>query len=181
MDFAPGAAGFHVGQHPFQVAHAHGQGLHFPQALVDLLQPLADQLEGFAQSFFQSPLEFFVHRLTHLLQVLGVVRLDGLEPFFDRGANFDQPFLVGVGKPLQLFDHAAELPPLPIEEIVDSFAYRFVERLQGNGDFLTGLLRTRRRLLSHFRQLLRIVFLKNAKSLLDGFPHLVELLFIALG
>ena len=83
LDFAPGAPGLDVGQHPFQIAHAHGQGLHFAQALVDLFQPLADQLEGLAQPFFQGALEFFIHGLPHFFQLLGVVLLNLAQAGFD--------------------------------------------------------------------------------------------------
>ena len=35
-----------VGEHLLEVAHARGKGLHLAEALIDLLEPLAHQLEA---------------------------------------------------------------------------------------------------------------------------------------
>ena len=76
---------------------------------MDGFQAFADELEGFAQPFFQCVVEFFVHGLPHFLQLLGIVVLHGLELLFQGRLYSIEALLVGVGEVLQLLDNYAEL------------------------------------------------------------------------
>ena len=79
LHFSPGAAGLDVGEDALEVAHAGRKALHFAQTLVDLLQAVADQLEGLPESRFERALEFFIHGLAHLLEPLLIVRANRLQ------------------------------------------------------------------------------------------------------
>ena len=76
LHFTPGAASLDVGQNFFQIAHAAGQTLHFSQALMNLLQPFAHQLERVSQPFVQSLLQLAIDGPAHLLELGRVVGLN---------------------------------------------------------------------------------------------------------
>ncbi len=50
LHFTPRAAGLHVREHALQIANASREDLHLAEALVDLLEPLADLTERFAEA-----------------------------------------------------------------------------------------------------------------------------------
>ena len=72
LHFAPDAPGFHIAQHPFQVAYAAGQRMHFAQRTVHLLQSLADLRKAVVQALFQRAVQLFIHGLTHFFQLTAV-------------------------------------------------------------------------------------------------------------
>lgn len=87
MDLAPRPARLDVCQDAFQVANAGSQRPHFTQSLVRLFQKIADLLEGLAEPGFQCTLKLFVHGLSHLIELLFVLRLDGREASVYRRPN----------------------------------------------------------------------------------------------
>ena len=76
---------------------------------MDLLQPLIDQLERFAQPFFQRGVQLLIHRLPHRLQLLAVVGLQRLDLRLQRLAQALQTQLVALGQILQLLGEAGQL------------------------------------------------------------------------
>ena len=85
LRLAKNAPGFDVAQQVLQVAHALGQGLHFAQAFVHLLQLVGHLFETCAQARLQRGLQLFVHGGTHLVELgrigslqLGQLGIQGL-------------------------------------------------------------------------------------------------------
>ena len=78
LNLPQNTAGFDVGEDLFQVPHAGGQGLHLSQALVNLLELIADLLKGLAQPLLQGFLQLFVYRFPDSAQLVAVVLLDGV-------------------------------------------------------------------------------------------------------
>ena len=58
------------------VADAGSQAMHFAQTPMDLLQPVADLLERFAEALLQGGVEFLVHGLAHGFQLGGILGLE---------------------------------------------------------------------------------------------------------
>jgi len=87
LHFTPQATRFDVAQNLFEIADSKCQGLHFAQPLMHHLEPLRDQLERLAQALFQSPLQFLVDCLTHLLKAGAIVLLQFGQPHLDRLAQ----------------------------------------------------------------------------------------------
>ena len=85
-----------------EVPHALGQGLHFAQAFVDLLQPLGHLLEALAQAGFEGALQLLVHRLAHLVEFGGVAGLQLGELLLHGAAHLGQAAGVGFAQVLQL-------------------------------------------------------------------------------
>ena len=83
LHLAPGAARLDVGQHALEVADAGRQRLHLAQAAMHLLEPLADQLERFAEALFERGVQLFVDGAAHLLELAGIVGLDCGQPALD--------------------------------------------------------------------------------------------------
>jgi hypothetical protein len=79
---------------------------------VDLFQPLADLLEGFAQPFFQRGVQFFVHHQAHLLQLGAVVLLQKPQLLFKRFTQFLEFLLVGLHQGCELAAHLLAGQPL---------------------------------------------------------------------
>ncbi len=79
LHFTPRPAHFDVRQHLLEVADSLRKRLHFAQALVDLLEPFADEPERFAEALLEGSLELLIHRRSHLLELRRVVVLDRLE------------------------------------------------------------------------------------------------------
>ena len=79
LHLRPGASALYIGKHPIQPVDAFrypgGQLLHFAQALVHALQLLGHSLERGIQPGVQGAGQFFVHRLTHLVQLLLIALL----------------------------------------------------------------------------------------------------------
>jgi hypothetical protein len=71
LDFAPCSAGGDVREDALEVADSGRERLHFAEAFVDLLETVADELEGFAEAALERALEFLVHGVLHGDQVLG--------------------------------------------------------------------------------------------------------------
>ena len=67
-----------------------------------LLEPVADEFEGFAQALLQRGVELFVHRAAHFFELGGVVGLDGGEALIERGAQL-------LGVLLAALHHARQL------------------------------------------------------------------------
>ncbi len=105
LHFAPGAARFDVGHDALQVAHAGGQGFHFTQAVLHLLQPLTDQFEGFTQALLQRGVQFFVHRAAHFFELAGVVKLDGGQPLIECHPQLLGTLLAALHQPGELLRH----------------------------------------------------------------------------
>ena len=61
-----------VGEQMLEVAHALGQGLHFAQTFVHLLELVGHLLKACAQARLQRGLQLFVHRGAHLIEFGGV-------------------------------------------------------------------------------------------------------------
>src|SRR5438874_155481 len=57
-----------------------------------LLQTIAHELEGFAETLLQRPLQFFIHRRPHFVDLLGVVLLQFFQANVDNRANTFQRF-----------------------------------------------------------------------------------------
>ena len=136
LHLAPGAAGLDVGEHLLEIAHAGGQDLHFAQALVDLFQAFADLLEGLAEPLLERALEFLVHGLPHLVELLGVVFLEALEPGFDGHTQLIELLLVGFGQLVQPGGEDVELGLLELAHLADVGHQRFVEVLELRAHFL---------------------------------------------
>jgi hypothetical protein len=84
---APGALGFDVAEDALQIAHAGRQRLHFADALMHFRERIIDHLERRAEPLLQCALELFVDRLTHLLQLFGVLEAQHIEAPLDRPAK----------------------------------------------------------------------------------------------
>ncbi len=125
-------AGLDVGQDLLQVADAGRQRLHLAEPLVDLLQPVADQLEGLAEPALQRALELLVDRVAHLLELAGVVGLDLGQLRLDGRAQAVELLLVAFGQAPQLGRKAVHLllgqgdkfRDLPEDGVVDAIAAR---------------------------------------------------------
>ena len=109
LDFTPCPPRFHIGQYPFQIAHAHRQPVHLAQSLMDFFKAFGDEPERFAQTLFQCGMQFFIDGLAHFFQFFRIVRLQVADFFFQHGAYFAhalrvrfrqrrQGLLQGVGK-----------------------------------------------------------------------------------
>ena len=83
LHFAPAAARLYVRKHFLQPADVAGQLPHRPESLMDLLETIAHQLEGFAEPLLERPLQFFVDRGPHLLDLLRVLLPQFLQPRID--------------------------------------------------------------------------------------------------
>ena len=83
LNLAPDAAGLDVGEHLLEVADAVGEVLYLTQTFLDGFQSLAHVLEGLTESLFERALELLVDGLAHLIELLGVVVLQLLQPFVD--------------------------------------------------------------------------------------------------
>ena len=74
-----------------QIAHALGQGLHFAQAFVHLLQLIGHLFEACAQACLQRGLELFVHGGPHFVELGGVGALQlrqlGIQGFSHLGQS----------------------------------------------------------------------------------------------
>src|SRR5919112_1493504 len=88
-DLAPGTAGLDVGEHALEVADAGGELLHLADALVDLLQLIADEPKAFAQPLLQRALQLLVHGAAHVVQLGGVVPTKRVKAALD---GFTQAF-----------------------------------------------------------------------------------------
>ena len=88
--FAPRAAYLHVGEHVFQIAYVHRQGVHLAQTLVDGFQLVGYPFERFGEAFFEGALQFFIHREPHPFELFFVVLADALEFGFEGKGVFFQ-------------------------------------------------------------------------------------------
>ena len=102
---------------------------------MDLLQPLIDQLERFAQSFFQRGVQLLIHRLPHRLQLLAVVGLQRLDLRLQRLAQALQTQLVALGHELQLLGKAGQLLALLSGVFGQPPQYRFIIMVGGRREF----------------------------------------------
>ena len=113
LDLAQDAAGLDARQHLFQAAHIGGKALHLTQALVHLFQLGVDRLEALGHPLLQGILQLFVHRAADLVQLLGILCLQGGHAFGQRFAHFFQLAGVGSFQPLQALFHGLLLRGLP--------------------------------------------------------------------
>ena len=74
--FTENTTRFDVGEDLLEITHPGCQILHLAETLVDLFEPLADQLEGLTDAFLQRLLEFFIDGLPHLFELLLVVLIE---------------------------------------------------------------------------------------------------------
>ncbi len=68
--------------------------LHLPETLVYRLQPVTHEFERLSEPLFQSIMQFLVHRLAHLVELLLVTLLQLLDPRVKGEANAIQGALV---------------------------------------------------------------------------------------
>ena len=113
LDLAQDAAGLHAGKHLLQAAHIGGKILHLAQALVHLLQLVVDCLEALGHPLLQGVLQLFVHRMADLVQLLGVLGLQGSHALGKGAAHLFQLAGVGGFQPLQALLHGLLLGALP--------------------------------------------------------------------
>ena len=103
LHLAPRAASLDVGQHFLQVADARGERLHLAEPAVDLLEPIGNLLERFAEAQFQRCVQLLVDRRPHLLELLCVVVTQQLKPLFEGRAHRVQTLLVALRQRRQPF------------------------------------------------------------------------------
>ena len=143
LHLAPGAAGFHIGQHPLQIADADRQGLHLAQALVHLLQALRHQLERFTQALLQGGMQLFIDRLAHFLELDAVLGFDVLQARFERGADLGQLQVETVTEALQriraFLAAGARVLRKTLQTIVEAFLQRHQTALVGISELDQGL------------------------------------------
>lgn len=61
------------GKHLLDIADPRSEGLHFAEALVDLLQPLGNLGKGLLQPRVEGFLELFIHSAAHFLKPAGII------------------------------------------------------------------------------------------------------------
>ena len=76
LDLTKGAACLDIDQYLFKITDPICQTLHLAQPLLNLLQPLANQLERIPQALLQRFVQLFINRGTHLLQLAGIILLN---------------------------------------------------------------------------------------------------------
>ena len=79
LDFTHNTAGLYIGQNPLQIADTFGQRLHLAKAFIHLFQTLTDLLKRLTQPLIQRRLKFLIHGLTHLFQLLRIVRTNSFQ------------------------------------------------------------------------------------------------------
>ena len=84
-----------AGKHLLQAAHIGGKVLHLAQALVHLFQLVVHSLEALGHPFLQGILQLLVHGVADLIQLFGVLGLQGGHVFRKGLAQLFQ--LLGVG------------------------------------------------------------------------------------
>ena len=113
LDLTQNTAGLHTGKHLFQPAHISGKVLHFAKTLVHLFQLVVHRLEAFGHPLLQRILQLFVHRMADLVQLLGVLGLQGSHALGKGAAHLFQLAGVGGFQPLQALLHGLLLGALP--------------------------------------------------------------------
>src|SRR5690606_26464757 len=122
LDLAPCASGLHVGEDTLEIAHAARHRLHLAQSLVNLLEALAHELEGFTEAPLEGGLELSVHRLTHLLEMDVVALLQPVEALLDLQADVLELAREGLGEMLEALREVHELHALRVRRQVKGFA-----------------------------------------------------------
>ena len=102
LGLAKDASGLDVGEHALQVPHPLRQGLHVPQALVDLLEALGDLFKALAQTLLQGRLQLFVHGVAHLIELLGIARQELLQLSIQGLANLKEALRVALAQGVHL-------------------------------------------------------------------------------
>ena len=87
LPFAPAASCLHVREHTLQSTNITRQLLHCAKPLMHLLQPITDQLEGFAQPLLERALQLFVDGRAHLVDLFCVVVLQLPQSNIDNGPD----------------------------------------------------------------------------------------------
>ena len=113
LRFTPGAAGLDIAEHPLQIAHAAGQGLHLPQPLVHSFQAVIHQGKTLAQAAAEGLVQVLVHGLAHFIQLRGIVLAHLGKGLKERVPHF-RHFLVIL--PQTDIEHLIQvLQPLPLD------------------------------------------------------------------
>ena len=125
LHLAPGAARFHVAEDLLQVAHADGQRLHFAEAAVDLFEPFAHELEGFAEPLFERRVQLLIHRGADAFELRLVVALHLRELRLDRRAHrFELRFTARGEFGKLLLERVRQVLQLPGEQFAESLQRR---------------------------------------------------------
>ena len=95
LDLTQNAAGLNAREHLLQPAHIGGKVLHLAQPLVHLFQLVVHSLEALGHPFLQGILQLLVHGVADLIQLFGVLGLQGGHVFRKGLAQLFQ--LLGVG------------------------------------------------------------------------------------
>ena len=136
LRLAEHAARLDVGQQVLQIADALRQRLHLAQPLVHLLQPVGHLLERFAQARLQGGLQFFIHRLAHLVELGGVGGLQLGELLLQRAAHLGDAARVGFTQGLELLRQRFRQRAAQVRELLREGVDLRVLRARGLGRLL---------------------------------------------
>lgn len=95
LDLTQNAAGLNAREHLLQPAHIRGKVLHLAQPLVHLFQLVVHSLEALGHPLLQGILQLLIHGVADLIQLFGVLGLQGGHVFRKGPAQLFQ--LLGVG------------------------------------------------------------------------------------
>ena len=95
LDLSQNAAGLNAREHLLQPAHIGGKVLHLAQPLVHLFQLVVHSLEALGHPLLQGILQLLIHGVADLIQLFGVLGLQGGHVFRKGLAQLFQ--LLGVG------------------------------------------------------------------------------------
>ncbi|CDN43796.1 hypothetical protein BN871_DO_00110 [Paenibacillus sp. P22] len=157
LDLAERASRLDVGQHLAQIADAVRQALHLAESLMHELQPVADELERFAQPLLQRRMQLLVDSGAHLLQLAVVVLLQMPELLLHRAAHHFQLRLVHSRQLREPLGEAVQQMLLLQRHIVHVAHERAVHGVHGSRQLLAVLARRSRSLLAALRRMLRRV------------------------
>ena len=129
MDLAQNAAGLHAGKHLFQPAHIGGKVLHLAKTLIYLFQLVIDRFEALSHPFLQGILQLLVHGMPDLVQLLGVLGLQGGQALGKGAAHLFQLTGIRGFQPLQPLLHGLLLTALPGSKGSAHTLHRSLQRL----------------------------------------------------
>lgn len=173
LDLAERAPRLDVGQHLAQVSDAARQALHLAESLMHELQPVADQLERFAQPLLQRRMQLLVDRGAHLLQLAVVVLLQMPELLLHGAAHHLKLRFVHAGQLRETLGEAVQQMLLLQRHVVHVAHERAVHGVHGSRQLLAVLARGCGGLLPALRRMLRrvaadVVRIRSSSRSSDG-------------
>ena len=115
MEFSPGSATRDVGHDTLQISDALGEALHVEHRVLNLVEVVAHELEGLAETPLQCGLELFLDRGPHGFEFRVIVLLQTGQLGLHRGAEGFEFFIVRLCEPVQLVPESLELLVLEFE------------------------------------------------------------------